>query len=619
MNKPPSQERKALAFACDLLCAALAACALLMDMNLRSGNNYTNWWVSLPNPFLTTLAASAVFFLFRCARRALPPPWMAERLLALFFGAWWVLAQSVQNTADLVQPFLSGGQTLKTLVTALGMACVYDLLIRGLAKLLCEDVDCPAPRETALLRLYRAHTQALCAGILLVCWAPQMIVSYPVNMNSDTFAQLRQALGVYPLYANAPVFGTLLFRLFLRIGTALFSSAAGGLTLYMAIQGVAAAMILGYAQAILRRLCAPRWLRSIFLLVCCFGHVYAGNAFVLLKDVPYTYALVLLVCELLRSELVEGEAYAHSAGHRLRFWGAAVVMLLIRNNGSFVLLPVAAFYFARALKNRRSLRNALIAFLPPLAVFFGFTLAVNAAPDIQPVSIREGLSLPFQQTARYVYEHGGEIPQEEREVIDRVLDYDLLPERYDPMISDPVKWMCPVDATPADVLPYLRVWARQFFRDPVTHLQATLIQNSLLFDPQTFNLAVFHAANLNQSTKDLLHLTAPRFSVQASARLGQISALLYGLPFYLTLNTLGFYDILLLSCIVIAVRYRARGMGALFLLLLLSLVVILLGPCIENQDRYGFCIIYCMPLVLARLRAALRQARGTAGKTALSS
>ncbi|MFR8176726.1 MAG: DUF6020 family protein [Christensenellales bacterium] len=45
----------------------------------------------------------------------------------------------------------------------------------------------------------------------------------------------------------------------------------------------------------------------------------------------------------------------------------------------------------------------------------------------------------FQQTARFVSEYESEITDEERAVIDRVLIYDQLADRYRPDLSDPVK------------------------------------------------------------------------------------------------------------------------------------------------------------------------------------
>ena len=52
---------------------------------------------------------------------------------------------------------------------------------------------------------------------------------------------------------------------------------------------------------------------------------------------------------------------------------------------------------------------------------------------------------------------------------------------------------------------------------------------------------------------------------------------------------------------------KARGMLTILLPQMLTMVVILCGPCIEHQDRYGFPVIYLMPLALAALSCALRR------------
>lgn len=48
-------------------------------------------------------------------------------------------------------------------------------------------------------------------------------------------------------------------------------------------------------------------------------------------------------------------------------------------------------------------------------------------------------------------------------------------------------------------------------------------------------------------------------------------------------------------------------MGVLLLPLTVTLFFLPFGPCIANQDRYGFPIIYLMPLALAALAHALQQ------------
>ena len=49
---------------------------------------------------------------------------------------------------------------------------------------------------------------------------------------------------------------------------------------------------------------------------------------------------------------------------------------------------------------------------------------------ITPSSIRETLSIPFQQTARYVSNYEDEVTEKEKKTIDKVLVYDTLKDDY---------------------------------------------------------------------------------------------------------------------------------------------------------------------------------------------
>ena len=102
--------------------AVLTAWALFVDLNLRSGNNYVNLGESLTGTSgAVALAAMAGFLALEWADEKLTRSSGRVKLAALMMGAWQVAAVSVSNTDSLNQPFLSGGQTLKAVVLALGM------------------------------------------------------------------------------------------------------------------------------------------------------------------------------------------------------------------------------------------------------------------------------------------------------------------------------------------------------------------------------------------------------------------------------------------------------------------------------------------------------------------
>lgn len=72
-------------------------------------------------------------------------------------------------------------------------------------------------------------------------------------------------------------------------------------------------------------------------------------------------------------------------------------------------------------------------------MYLGYNKVLLPSLEIANTSVREMLSVPFQQTARYAKYYGDEISEEDKEIIDKVLGYDDLGERYEPDLSDKVK------------------------------------------------------------------------------------------------------------------------------------------------------------------------------------
>ena len=247
------------------------------------------------------------------------------------------------------------------------------------------------------------------------------------------------------------------------------------------------------------------------------------------------------------------------------------------------------------------------AVLIPILLGAGFDGVMSTRVDSVPASPREALSLPIQQTARFVVEYGDEVTEEERAIIDKVIDYDAIIYKYDPMISDPVKFTYRADATAQDVMRYLGVWLKLAARHPDCCLAATLVQNTLLFDPQTYNLAIFTGTGLSGEEARTLGVSRSEKLSRFDRLEDQLHRLLFGFPFVMQLNTMGFYCIVLLGACAIAGGRKLRGMGKILMPQTITMVSLIFGPCIQNQDRYGFPIVYLMPLALGCLSYALKK------------
>lgn len=592
----------------DFVLAACAACSLVLDMNLLSGNIFFNWGTAFPNTPAVTVVFCAVFALLQLSRRHLQEQGWGIRVLSIFLGMWWVLARSVYNTQDINQPFLNSGQLLKSLVTVLGTACIYDLLFRVLAHALKAwmKMDLGDAETCLLIRWYRRRTTIACALAVFAMWLPHIAISYPCSMNNDTAVQVMQALGLEKRVANHPPFGTMLIEMALNAGRMLGSYSVG-LYIYVLLQCVFAALVVGYSQSVMRRLGAPQWLRLGSLLVCGLMPVYCDNVTVILKDIPYAYAAVLLLCEAVRVRILQEKDYAASAGHLLRVAIAGVILMNIRNNGLGIYLPVTIILNGYAFRdNRRMLQRTMMVMLLPFVLTACIETALNKTNDIAPRSIREGLSLPFQQTARFVRDHEDQVTPQEREAINAVLEYDGIGVLYDPLLSDPVKATYKEEATTQDLIRYFKAWGSQLLKEPLCYAKATLIQNALLFDPQTYNVAIFHGTGLFEEAKKVMGVYKPEICVRLEGMEELIHWLLFTLPLIPQLNSLGFHCILLVGALCLAKYNRVKDMGVVFWPMIVVLVMLVLGPCIDRQDRYGFPILYNMPLILACLSYCMR-------------
>ncbi len=592
----------------DIAMALCAAFALVLDLNVRSGNNYVNWAASLPHTPVVSVLFAVLLFVLRKANGKLPRLGLGTGLLSLFLGLWWVLAVSVSNTMDLNQPFLTSGQLLKTLVMALGMASLYQLFFRLLVFALCEGaVWKPALSSSAVLHriedVYRRHTVLSCMAVILLVWLGHFVIAYPCAMNGDSVAQLREWVGINIYSSHHPPFGTMLIGRFYEAGL-LLGDGAFGLALYVAVQMVLCAAVLGYMQETMIRIDAPLWLRLLALFAACICPVYADNITTIIKDIPYAYGLLLVLCETVKCLFLREKATVMGM---LRLLAGGLFAMLMRNNGKYVLIPLTICMLVWAVKRPKARAVAACAMAVSVALALGIQAWMMRAYDIVPGSPAEALSLPFQQTARFVRDHEAEIPQEELDAIDAVIGISGLGRAYDPVICDPVKARFRDDVTAEDMQRYFAVWFKQLWRDPACYVKATLIQNILLLDPQTRNLAMFAGTGLDAQTKETLQITEPDTLYSLRAMEENLRDMLLTLPGMAQLNSLGFHCCVLLFICLWAVRGKQGRLLVCLLPLVISMLVIVAGPCIQNQDRYGFPIVYCMPLMLSCMSYLLRR------------
>jgi len=131
-------------------------------------------------------------------------------------------------------------------------------------------------------------------------------------------------------------------------------------------------------------------------------------------------------------------------------------------------------------------------FLIPILIYKSYTTILLPKLHITEGSIREVLSIPFQQTARFVLYHENELSQKDKEIIDNILNISDLKERYDPTFADKVKNKFNKYATKEDLKKYFNVWLKGLIKHPETYIAATINNTFGYYYPNTHHWYIYY-------------------------------------------------------------------------------------------------------------------------------
>lgn len=414
-------------------------------------------------------AAALALLLYRLHKTGTgskPGPVVAA--FAAVFGVAQVLSLSICKLDSWAFVAENSYQLLLSFFCMAGYALLFYYAVWGLFVLLGRGGAAkPCTAATPFAAWWDNHAGKVSFGALLLAWAPWLAVSLPGSVDWDSHTQISQMLGDLPMTAHHTVLSTWLHGGTVALGRLLGSDNLG-VFFYIALQTVFAAYVFSRMVVFAKRLQTPRGLQ--YGILAFFALVPAWGAYMqtMLKDTLFAamFALFMLrTAELMMFGLPSAKRRRYLA----RYLIPALLTCLLRQNGVYAVVPtllVVCVLLWRTARREMLCGTALV--LASIAVFSTVTTYALAIPK---GSAGEMLSIPFQQTARYVKYYADEVTPQERQAIDAVLDYDALGDNYDPLMSDGVKSTFK-NPDSAAMSAYFKTWASMFIKKPVIYLQA---------------------------------------------------------------------------------------------------------------------------------------------------
>ncbi len=511
---------------------------------------------------------------------------IAEQLFEEFASAFSFLNGFLGNIIMIVNAFVS----------VIGYYFIFKFAIEWLKRLYIS-----ASNRQIDNKLYNKLTNAIFGKnvfwkvllVLIIAWLPYYIVKFPGHISDDAYTQIRQFMGEIELTTHHPYFSTLLIGGCVKIG-ALLGSTRIGVFSYVLIQYILLAMIFAYCITIVNRFRISKIYSWGLVLIYAISPMFGNYATAVVKDTLFCglFTLFILLLTVIIRNIRKGEV---NISDIIKFAVVSIFVSITRNNGVYSVFPtiflllILVIYVKEKPVNKIKLISVLIL---PVVAFFGFNFLQYDVLDIPKGSIKEALSIPFQQTARYVRDHGDEVTDEEREVIDKVLDYDNLAELYVPTCSDKVKATYKEDGQA--LKEYFKVWFEQFKKHPVTYIEATLNTSYLSFYPDKMNTRAY--VNSNEWSQQLGGI----FSVLRMLALA-ISMGFSLIPIVSILVNPVFYIWLLLYLSIRSIFKKQYMQFIIFIPMLIQFLVVIAGPAVLNHPRYMYPIAWAILIPFAYL------------------
>ncbi len=432
-----------------------------------------------------------------------------------------------------------------------------------------------------------------------------LVVFYPGVCNYDTSNEITDLItGETPLpYSwisgqvevsalmndHHPVFDTIIFTGFYKIGDILGRKNLG-IFLYCFVQIV----LTSFSFSVM--LCSmSRWnakLKTVqqagllFLVLAPFIPMYV---ICMVKDSLFAFLFVLYLTVYLLIILDET-----NRKYLVGILILSILLSLTKKTGLYqVLITNAALFLLKTVrKNWKTITIvALSELLPILIMIIILPHLLFPMFNIYPGGKQESMGFMLQQVSRVVYDHEEELSEEDKEVINSVINISDIKEHYLYDSIDGVKDRYNFYATDDEISEFKKLWIRQGLKHPLSYFVATFEVSGYFFVPSR-EISVYNAFVPNGfgvNNPEQLRVYRDSFT--------SFYKFLCAFPGINVLFSMALYTSLLPIVLVIRI-IRDKDLKKLLCFIPILLCILILIICPIAYGRYSLVNLYTIPFVL---------------------
>lgn len=528
---------------------------------------------------------------------------LSYTILSLIFTILTLIGKSYAIDHTLSSLYISSAQVFKTIIFFFGYYFIYYAIIKKVSSINFNNII--LKKKTFLEEQINNYPVRTSLIIITILWLPTIIISLPGLCNGDTTDILSQYfhqdtswsidtinLLNEDVYINKhhSVLHTVITGLIFSLGRKI-SSFTFGAILYTILQVALLLSIFSFMIKYMKKIKIPSLVLLLSILFIGLNPIIITHAICTIKDTPNAIFNLLYVIFLL--QIVRN--YNSIFNNRLRlilFIITILLVLLLRNNGIYTVLLSFPFLL---LLYKNKFKKIFLTLLVPLLIFGTFNKIILPNLGVSDGSIKEVLTIPFMQLARVIKYETEDFTEEDKEVINKVLDFEKMKEYYDITISDGVKDLYNKDTTPEELKALFKVWFKYLKKHPFIYIESFICSTYGYFFPGQ-NSAMLYLYDYNIGESDFFDFnTFPMFNKLKTIG-NNIITIYLNLP--LLSNKVAYYDwLLIFSCIYIIKKKQYKYL--IPLTPLLAVLLSCLASPVNGSYRYILPIIFSTPIIIS--------------------
>lgn len=351
-------------------------------------------------------------------------------VLSMFFSLIYVLCDSIENNymLNVFNKYLA--------LNVSGYFIIFYILFINLFDVMDKYIEKEKENKKIYIGYKEIFTTSKFSFIMnfLLIFIVNLIFLlkfYPGNLTYDSFNEIEQIKGLFPLMNNHSVLHTGLLALFIKFGL-LFKNINIGVFLFSLLQIIIVSLTFSYIMKFLAKHNVPIIFRVLSLIF--FMHpINIFYSFSIWKDILFSICFVIFT--ILIYYFSKDENYFMNKQNIILFIIISLLVMYLRNNGIYIVIITLIILY---IKYRNKNKRLIPIFLGIIAIFFISKIIVFNLLNINDFEVKEMLSFPSQSIARIYKYDKDQLSKKEIKEIENFYS-NKVGEVYNPIISDNTK------------------------------------------------------------------------------------------------------------------------------------------------------------------------------------